>query len=282
MIDLEFTNFKSFLNAVHNFTGEDLEKAKRLLKTEGKDIDSLDDIFINKNNELFELLPDGTLTRVNLYIATQPINKYSFTLNNYVTADSIRYKYHIYKCGTISSMFNNKKKYRYKINNRNDGTFYFTFTSYQDEIIKIYENQKINICMNCFKQFQKKSSAQIDFNNFQLEEFYKGNKSFFDFNISELEKGVNIYSNKNSKFWDSISKQIKMNRNYTCESCGYTAKNNNDIKFIQVHHTSSNNENYEEDNFQVLCIKCHANIDSSHGIIKTLTEYEDFISKKTI
>ena len=74
MKDLKFTNFKSFLNAVQSITKEDLEKAKRLLKTSGKAIESIEDIFVNNNGELFELLPDGSLVRVNLYIATKAVD----------------------------------------------------------------------------------------------------------------------------------------------------------------------------------------------------------------
>jgi len=274
---LNFTDFKSFLNAVQTITNEDLEKAKKLLKTDGKDIKSIADIFVNKNDELFELLPDGSLVKVNLYIATQVIDNYTYDLNNIDIANL--YKYHIYQCTTISNMFNSGRKHRYKINNRENGTFHYTFTNNQGAILKINKNQKLNICKNCLKKFlHKKYVSDIDVENFKLEEFYSQNSSFFDnIDVSTLEKGEYAKANIYSKLWDKISTQIKKKRNYTCEKCGYTPKTNYDKRFIHTHHRNGNKRNNEEDNLQVLCIKCHSEVDSFHSRIKKTTDYKDYI-----
>jgi hypothetical protein len=280
MKDFKFTNFKSFLNAVQSITKEVLEKAKRLLKTNGKDIDSIDDIFVNNNGELFELLPDGSLVRVNLYIATQNIDYYANFKN--FTSNDIQYKYHIFKCGVISNMFNTGRKHRYKINNRDNGTFYYTFTNSVGNIIGTNENQKIDICRPCLKKFlnQKYMPSIEDAKNFKLETFHnENNNSFFDIDTSNMEQGEYAQANVYSPMWDKISRQIKINRNYTCEKCGYIPKSDYDKRYIHTHHQNGDKQNNGEDNLQVLCIKCHSEVDSFHARIKGSANYKDYISK---
>ena len=277
MDSLKFTNFNSFLNAVQSITKEDLKRAKQLLQTTGKNIDTLDDIFVNNNNELFELLPDGSLVRVNLYIATKEVDKYSYDLDN-IDISSL-YKYHIYKCTTISNMFNSGRKHRYKINNRDDGTFHYTFTDSNGLVLKTDENQKLNICKNCLKKFlQIQFASDNDVNRFKLENFHKQNHSFFEnIDVSNMEKGEYAKANVYSKLWDQISKQIKTHRNYCCEKCGYIPKTDYEKRFIHTHHKNGDKQNNGEDNLQVLCIKCHSEVDSFHTRIKGSSSYKEFI-----
>jgi len=285
MNSLKFTNFESFLNAVQSITKEDLEKAKTLLQTNGKDIESIDDIFVNNNGELFELLPDGSLVRVNLYIATKVVDKDSFTnFNSKQVYEDDLYKYHIYKCTTISNMFNSGRKHRYKINNRDNGTFHYTFTDSKGSILKIDENQKLNICKNCLKKFLHiQSASDNDVKNFNLKKFYNQTGSFFDdIDVSNLEKGEYARANVYSKLWDKISKQIKIKKDYTCEKCGYKPKDEYDKRFIHTHHKNGDKQNNHEDNLQVLCIKCHAEIDLFHKRLKASRNYIEFINHKNL
>lgn len=277
MKGLKLTDFKSFLNAVQLITQEDLEKAKTLLQTKGKNIQSIKDIFVNKNGELFELLPDGSLVRVNLYIATKVVDKYSFNAQR-IEVDDL-YKYHIYKCTTISNMFNSGRKHRYKINNRDDGTFHYSFTDSQGLLLKTDENQKLNVCKNCLKKFlHTQRTSDNDVSNFQLEKFHNQNNSFFgDIDISGMEKGADAKPNVYPKFWDEISKQVKINRNYMCEKCGYIPKIDYNKRYIHTHHVNGDKQNNYEDNLQVLCIKCHSEIDSFHARIKGSKDYKMYI-----
>jgi len=273
MEELKFTNFKSFLNAVQEITKEDLQKAKKLLKTYGRDIESIDDIFVNNSGELFELLPDGSLVRVNLYIATKAVDEY---FSNEV--DELP-RYHIYKCTTISNMFNSGRKHRYKINNRDDGTFFYTFTNSRGRVLKTVENQKLYICKHCLKKFlHKHNASNYDVKNFKLEKFHNRNSSFFeDIDTSTMEKGETARPNVYVRLWNKISTQVKIKKNYTCEKCGYFPKTDYDKRFIHTHHINGDKQNNGEDNLQVLCIKCHAEIDSFHARIKSSENYKEYI-----
>jgi hypothetical protein len=271
---MKFSDFKSFLDIVQSIISIELEEAKQILKTTGKNIKSINDIFINNNDELFELLPDGTLVKINLYIATKVVDYYS--LNNMKSKDL--YKYHIYRCATISNMFNSGRKHRYKINNRDDGTFFYTFTDFRGKVLKIEENQKLNICKNCLKKFLGyKYISDLYVRNFKLNKFHQQNNSFFDFDISDMEKGANAKANVYVKYWDKISRKIKIQKNYSCENCRFKARKEYEKRFIHTHHTKGDKQNNYEDNLKVLCIKCHSEIDIYHTKIKATSNYQEFL-----
>ena len=272
-MDLVFENFKSFLNSVEKITSNRLVEAKKILQNEGKNIDNIFDIFISANGELFDLLPDGTLIKINLYIATKEIDRYA--LNSIVPKDL--YKYHLYKCSTISTMFNSGRKHRYKINNRKDGSFYYTFHNFNGTILKKVNNQKLNVCKNCLSKFLRKSASDYDVENFNLKNFHKQNNGFFNFDTSRFENGEEARANIYPKEWTKISKQIKDKKNYTCENCNWKAKDRYEKRFLHTHHQNGDKRNNTNDNLTVLCIKCHANVDVYHARIKSQVNYKDFM-----
>jgi hypothetical protein len=276
-MNLVFEKFESFLGVVKEITLTELDKAKELLNTEGKDIINISDIFIGDSNSFFDILPDGTLVKVNLYIATKSIDTSSFST---ISAQDL-YKYHIYKCSTISQMFDSGRKHRYKINNRIDGTFHYKlFDKSNRKLKEERKNQKLHICKNCLGQFLNNYPSNSDVENFNLEEFHKNNNSFFGFDTSKLEKGEDAIENVYSQIWHEISTKIKKKRNYTCKNCGWKPKNEYQNKFIHTHHLNGDKTNNKQDNLQVLCIECHSNIDRYHIQIKSQNNYKEFIKIK--
>jgi hypothetical protein len=278
---IKFTKFDEFLSVVKNFTKEDLIKAKLNLQKYGLDITSLDELIIDDNGVLFTLLPDGTLKRVNLYIAEEIIGRWN-------TEFKPSYKYHIFKCSTIQNMFNGGRKHRYKINTRTDGTFYFRYIDQYGHIIKEVENEKIDICKNCLKKYfhlinknYYPSKADIYIKEFNLEEFDKRFDLYFDLDdYKDLKAGdSNFRPNVYEKSWDLISKKMKELKNYTCEKCGFQARNNYEKKFIHTHHIDGDKTNNSPNNLKVLCVKCHANIDDFHSQLKSNPNYKEFLRR---
>ena len=272
-MELTFSNFQTFLDAVQSITEEKLVQAKKLLETSGKNIENISDIFVNNNGELFDLLPDGTLVRVNLYIATKEIDRY--TLNTLESRDL--YKYHIYQCSTISQMFNSGRKHRYKINNRENGTFFYTFHDFNGKLLETRENQKLNICKNCLSKFLATKSSDEDVADFDLKKFYKQNNNFFNFDTSYMEKGEDATPNVYPPKWTQISNQIKTKYDYTCQGCGWRPHTVYRKRFIHTHHQNGDKRNNEEDNLKVLCIECHSNVDKFHTQIKSTDNYKEFL-----
>jgi hypothetical protein len=275
-MNLIFEKFESFLEVVTEITLTELDKAKELLNNEGKDITNISDIFIGNSNEFFDVLPDGTLVKVNLYIATKSIDK-SFLA--YISAKDL-YKYHIYKCSTISKMFDSGRKHRYKINNRENGTFHYKLFDKTNIKLEERENQELNVCKNCLGQFLNTYPSDDDVKNFNLNKFHQKNSNFFGFDTSKLEKGEESTHNEYSEQWREISTQFKTKKNYTCEKCTWKANNHNQKKFIHTHHKNGDKTNNGKDNLKVLCIECHSNVDEYHRQIKSQSNYNDFIQLK--
>jgi len=276
---MNLSDFDFFLKEVEKFTKTELKKEKLVLLDEGKDITGIQDLFINNSDVLFTILSDGTLKRINLYIAEQVI---------YKRVDMFpKYKYHIFKCQTLIDMFNNDRKHRYKINARDDGTFYFRYINNYGRVLKEIPDEKIQICKNCLKKYfklihKKYTTSKGDeyVENFNLKLFNKQFGSFFENeDISNLEKGNSRFiSNVYVKHWKEISDKVKKTRGYICERCGFKPKNNYEKKFIHTHHINGDKQNNREDNLQVLCIKCHSEIDHFHTRIQNLSDYKEFIN----
>ncbi len=66
-------------------------------------------------------------------------------------------------------MFNSGRKHRYKINSRDDGTFFFTLTDFRGRVIKKIENQKLNVCKNCLRKYLNRYPTDMDVKNFNLK-----------------------------------------------------------------------------------------------------------------
>lgn len=272
-MELTFTKFDDFLEVIKNITQKELIEVKKLLLGKGKEIKSLDNIFINSNDEFFDFLPDGSLVRVNLYIAVKNVEVYR------ELAPENLYKYHIYKCKTIDEMFKSGRKFRYSINNRIDGTFYYKFADYRGNILKEVENQKLNICKYCLSKYLNRRVNDIDVENFNLAEFHKNNSVFFNnLDIEKLEKGEFVTPNIYVDNWNYISRKVREKRKYTCENCGFSPRNEYEKRFIHTHHINGDKINNYEDNLKVLCIKCHSEVDNFHLRIKNSKEYKEFLN----
>jgi len=276
---IEFSKFDDFLSVVKDFTKEELIQAKLVLQKDGLEIKSLEDLVINEKDILYYILPDGTLQRINLYIAEEIVS-------DWINEFKPHYKYHIFKCSTIENMFKSGRKHRYKINTRRDGTFYFRYINSYGRIIKEVENEKIPICKNCLKKYFNligksyfSSKADIYVEKFNLENFDKKFGSFFTLNdFEDLKRADNNFiSNVYPANWKKISKKVRTAKNYTCEKCGFKAKNNYEKKFLHVHHINGDKTNNYQDNLKVLCIKCHSNVDDFHSQLKNTNDYKDFM-----
>ena len=189
------------------------------------------------------------------------------------------YKYHIYKCSTISKMFDSGRKHRYKVNTKTDGTFHYKLYDIYNKLLEERANQKLNVCKNCLGKFLNAYPLDYHVNNFNLKEFHDNNSSLFGFDTSELEKGEDATHNKYSEQWKEISTQFKIKKDYTCEDCGWRPNNVYQQKFIHTHHQNGDKTNNGKENLKVLCIECHANVDEYHTQIKSQDNYKEFKEK---
>ncbi len=64
--------------------------------------------------------------------------------------------------------------------------------------------------------------------------------------------------------WEKVSMAYRTHRDFTCERCGYKATSLLGRRDLDVHHRDGNKLHNTEDNFECLCVACHANVDDRH------------------
>jgi len=274
---INYPDFSKLLNVVEQFgflSAEVQEKTLKEieeLKTVGFAIENIDQLTLGRNELLYQELPDGTKKRVNLYIAVKetdlPFEEIKELSNvNY----NLLYKYHITKCSTLTQMFANNRKHRYKTNSRTDGRFFFQFSDQRGQIIAKNSNQRLNVCKNCLKKIGYKGSDK-DVKEFNLETINKQYEMWTDQNTKELQKGENAEPNVYKKDWTTVSNRVKEESNYRCNEYGWSVKNESQKRYIHTHHINGDKTDNRPQNLKVLCIKCHSK-QPKHGHMKGLPD----------
>jgi len=160
-------------------------------------------------------------------------------------------KFHIKKCEVIEQMIQK---------NRFDK--YYTFANYPVKMRDLDKIEKeLRLCKYCLEL-----TPEID-SVLTTSEYYKNfilnNEIDSQFDIESLPK--NIDEIDYTLNWSLISKRIRKRNGYVCQKCGIKlADNYCDNYYLEVHHIDGNKSNNNEKNLQVLCVLCHAFIDSRH------------------
>ena len=115
------------------------------------------------------------------------------------------------------------------------------------------------------------------------ERFFGGGmKEWYDHFLDYTEKNSDIATFFNSgklkgypRQWKQISKAYRESKNWTCEKC--KVKLYDDKYYLHVHHINGNKEDNKRENFQSLCLLCHAL--EHKDKIDNFTEVDGFIDK---
>lgn len=166
---------------------------------------------------------------------------------------------HIAECRTIVEMrergrFND----RYDVINRIDGLFpVFGLDFNSKEECK--GEAQLATCQNCLNQLNYLNFSQLSRENkkdivssFSYGQFFGAYSSYFK---SLPVATAGFQSGGYTDDWASISKNTRIDLNYTCEQCGVEL--NNDRRLLHVHHISGNKQNNRKENLRVLCADCH-------------------------
>jgi hypothetical protein len=199
----------------------------------------------------------------------------------FFTPNSLEHVYHTHKCLSVTQMLESKTPRIFKINNRKDGKFHYTFFDKKGSPVYINEDQSMNICRTCLGKYIKQTVTDYHVQTFDLEQFSK-HSAFFGFDTDEMEKGRPFRASYEGRVWDKVSREVKVAGNFTCTSCGFKANNIDSKRFIHVHHTNRGRKAHYEDVVQLLCIKCHSD-EPGHEHMKQWREYQQFeqILKRT-
>jgi hypothetical protein len=185
-------------------------------------------------------------------------------------------KYHLRKCGTLTSQQNRGNLGRYRISLSKNGKFHFLFGN------KKIPNQELHACKNCLNYFENHKNIHI----FSLQSFLETHskdipksstpKLLFDgLDISGMDMDYETLPNEYRKDWKEVSVAKKKAQNYTCEECGWKPRETKEKRYIHVHHFDKNRRNNWSSNLKVLCIDCHYNY---HPTLKGNFEHKKFLS----
>lgn len=166
---------------------------------------------------------------------------------------------HIYNCDTTDDLSR-----RMKVTGSSLNTFY---SSEKKKNI----SANLEICKKCARNLRKKFNLQLGLNTFNhfvlaLEESEK----------RQLLTDVNGYIIN----WQQVSYCFRDTKLFTCEKCGYRAKESNERKFLHTHHIDKVKTNNKRNNLQCLCVKCHSEIDDYHKekfLLEGLSQLDEFL-----
>lgn len=195
-------------------------------------------------------------------------------------------KVHVADCDTLQQM-RRKGKYdvRYVATNQTDGTFVVNFLGeFGSGDIAEGVECRLYVCKNCLKFLNYKNynecvkPEQIKIKeSFSLEEFFEVYGTWISDPPKETDWSAPI--NTYTEDWDKVSLRCRESAKWQCSKCAVFLGDENMKKFLQVHHINGQKSDNSNQNLQVLCIVCHAKIDSK---LKYLPDYAEYLRIKRI
>lgn len=221
---------------------------------------------------------DGTLEylgrKVVVYIRDQYNRRHSPALLN---------KFHVANCSTLQEKRDaGEYNKRYVVATRTDGKFIVNFRGGEKEV-----ECKLYVCKNCLTELNyknyvcEKSAGDKIVKSFDLEEFFKMYGSQIIWRPPHTDKTARL--NDYTPNWRQVSLRYREQKKWKCEECNADFGDKKKRRFLHVHHINKLKHNNEDENLQVLCIKCHAEKDGHNSLKNTpaYAEYQKLISRNS-
>lgn len=208
-----------------------------ILETTGREVDIRKHVEFRKNEGAFL---NGE--RILLYI--KDVHRFGSELQ----------KFHLYECRTLIEMQNqNAFNKKYVATIRKDGSFFVDFSSKK----KFNQLEKLNVCKNCLKWYNEKTSHNQSVQNFSIVQFFDYFGSSIFFTHKPMYSDINAPQSGYTTDWDDISKKCKEKCAYICQECRIDLKLHQHL--LQTHHKNRTTNDNSQSNLMVLCIECHSN-----------------------
>lgn len=157
---------------------------------------------------------------------------------------------HIRKCDVIDRFSNGDSIPLYRRANTDSVWVHDMDDGYTDKQVS-----GLNICSHCIK------IAQEAYPKMTVADFIELLKNS-DEAVPETDVEVDLFGY--TKDWETISRNIREQHEYTCECCGLHITDPYDQHYIHVHHKNGRKIDNRLSNLQCLCLRCHANVDDNH------------------
>ena len=259
------TCFKELREAVKKIGVGDFSKETEIKEFETKGLDTdLSDLFPTTNKELFTVLKDGSIRKTIIHIVEithwRELKKPIEDLKK-----EPPFKFHIFWCQKIKDMTNKGKKDRYRKSGSRSPGF----------LIKEKEEfpAKLQLCKFCLKEYNHLFNSKKTIKNFSIKEYME--KPFVHDKFKKMKDDICTVPNIYSKTWSKISKHMKEQKNWQCQSCFGDFSGKECRKFLHTHHINADKTDNKLENLKVLCIKCHSK-EPKHSFIKDFEEYKEF------
>ena len=175
-------------------------------------------------------------------------------------------KFHIADCTTLRDM-RRKGKYdeRYVVTNRTHGKFTVNFLEgYGRRLIREGIECQLHVCKNCLSLLNYQDYSSSGRKDEIRDTFDR--KEFLDKYASQIT-ATPKYSvgtaprNTYTEDWEQVSLRFREKAGWKCSKCQDYLGEDSKKRFLHVHHINGLKYNNSDDNLQVLCIMCHADID---------------------
>lgn len=175
-------------------------------------------------------------------------------------------KFHIADCTTLRDM-RRKGKFdeRYVVTNRTHGKFTVNFLErFGRRLIREGIECQLHVCKNCLSLLNYQDYSSSGRKDEIRDTFDR--KEFFDKYASQIT-ATPKYSvgtaprNTYTEDWEQVSLRFREKAGWKCSKCQDYLGEDSKKRFLHVHHINGLKYNNSDDNLQVLCIMCHADID---------------------
>lgn len=222
---------------VSNFKFEPIDlELKDGLEIEIGKVDSLGGLLSIKGRQVVLYIKDHT-------------QKFEETLSN----PQRGYKFHIAHCYALESMKRKNRFARYHVTNGLGNGFQIASSKHPGQEPEV----NLWVCQYCLSLLNYKSSRESsqkrkqNAKEFDRKEFFATYSSVFRYMPSAFADAPVGYSDD----WEAVSRQLRRQSNYTCESCRVELGSHKHL--CHVHHINGVKSDNAPQNLQVLCADCH-------------------------